>query len=58
MEAVDRQEIDEKRPDEKNWNYIIYHRKDGKAVSMEVLGKICMALGCNIGDIVDVVDEN
>ena len=29
-----------------------------KAVSMEVLGKICMALGCNIGDIVDVVDEN
>ena len=29
-----------------------------KAVSMEVLGKICMALGCNIGDIVDVVNEN
>lgn len=30
-----------------------------KAVSMEVLGKICVALNCNIGDIVDVVkDEN
>ena len=29
-----------------------------KAVSIKVLGKICMALGCNIGDIVDVVDEN
>lgn len=26
-----------------------------KAVSMEVLGKICIALDCNIGDIVDVV---
>lgn len=30
-----------------------------KAVSMEVLGKICVALNCNIGDIVDVIkDEN
>lgn len=29
-----------------------------KAVSMEILGKICMALDCNIGDIVDVVKEN
>ena len=29
-----------------------------KAVSMEVLGKICTALDCNIGDIVDVVKED
>ena len=29
-----------------------------KAVIMEVLGKICMALDCNIGDIVDVVKED
>lgn len=29
-----------------------------KAVSMEVLGKICAALDCNIGDIVDVVKED
>lgn len=29
-----------------------------KAVCMEVLGKICMALDCNIGDIVDVVKED
>ena len=29
-----------------------------KAVSMAVLGKICMALDCNIGDIVDVVKED
>lgn len=29
-----------------------------QAVSMEVLGKICMALDCNIGDIVDVVKED
>ena len=29
-----------------------------KAVSMEVLGKICLAMDCNIGDIVDVVKEN
>ena len=29
-----------------------------KAVSMEDLGKICMALDCNIGDIVDVVKED
>lgn len=28
-----------------------------KAVSMEVLGKICTALDCNIGDIVDVIKE-
>ena len=26
-----------------------------KAVSMEVLGKICIALDCNIGDIVDII---
>lgn len=26
-------------------------------VSMEVLGRICLALDCNIGDIVDVVNE-
>lgn len=26
-------------------------------VSMEVLGRICVALDCNIGDIVDVVKE-
>lgn len=26
-------------------------------VSMEVLGRICRALDCNIGDIVDVVKE-
>lgn len=29
-----------------------------KAVSMEVLGKICVALNCNIGDIVDVIKED
>ena len=29
-----------------------------KAVSMEVLGKICTTLNCNIGDIVDVVKED
>ena len=28
-------------------------------VSMDVLGRICIALDCNIGDIVDVInDEN
>lgn len=26
-------------------------------VSMEVLGRICVALDCNIGDIVDMVKE-
>ena len=29
-----------------------------KAVSMEVLGKICIALDCSIGDIVDVIKED
>ena len=29
-----------------------------KAVSMKVLGKICIALDCNIGDIVDVIKED
>ena len=28
-----------------------------KQVSMEVLGKICKALDCNIGDIVDFINE-
>lgn len=28
-----------------------------QAVSMEVLGRVCVALQCNIGDIVDVVLE-
>ena len=26
-----------------------------KPVSMEVLGRICIALNCNIGDVVDVI---
>ena len=29
-----------------------------KAVRMEVLGKICIALDCSIGDIVDVIKED
>lgn len=29
-----------------------------KAVSMDVLGKICVALDCNVGDIVDVMKKN
>ena len=28
-----------------------------KAVSMEVIGKICIALNCEIGDVVDVLRE-
>lgn len=28
-----------------------------KQVSMEVLGKICKALDCNVGDIVDFIKE-
>ena len=26
-----------------------------KAVSMDVIGKICVALDCNIGDVVDII---
>lgn len=29
-----------------------------QAVSLEVLGKICVALDCNIGDIVEVIKED
>ena len=29
----------------------------GKAVSLDTLGRICIVLNCNIGDIVDVVKE-
>lgn len=29
-----------------------------KAVSMEVLGKICLTLDCDIGDIVELVKQN
>lgn len=28
-----------------------------KQVSMEVLGKICKALDCNVGDIVDFIND-
>lgn len=28
-----------------------------EAVSLDVLGRICLALDCNIGDIVDVISE-
>lgn len=28
-----------------------------QAVSMDVLGRICVALDCNIGDIVDIITD-
>lgn len=31
--------------------------RKGEDVSMEALRKICITLGCNIGDIVEFVDE-
>ncbi|MEI3416548.1 MAG: helix-turn-helix transcriptional regulator [Christensenellaceae bacterium] len=31
--------------------------RKGEDVSLEVLRKICICLGCNIGDIVEFVDE-
>ena len=30
----------------------------GEAVSMDVLGRICAALDCNIGDIVDYIKNH
>ena len=33
-------------------------KKDGAVVSSEVLVKICVALGCTIDDILDIVPEN
>ena len=32
--------------------------RKGEDVSMEALRKICLCLGCNIGDIVEFVEEN
>ena len=32
--------------------------KDGAVVSSEVLVKICTALGCTIGDIMDIVPDH
>ena len=32
--------------------------RKGEDVSMEALRKICICLGCNIGDIVEFVDES
>ena len=32
--------------------------RKGEDVSMEALRKICICLGCNIGDIVELVDES
>ena len=42
----------------KLWKLLIDKMGKNKAVSMEVLGKICIALDCNIGDIVDVIKED
>lgn len=61
METVNRQKIDEKRSDGKKpgiTSSTIAKMGKNKAVSMEVLGKICIALDCNIGDIVDVIKED
>ena len=33
-------------------------KKDGATVSSDVLVKICVALGCTIDDILDIVPEN
>ena len=33
-------------------------KKDGATVSSDVLFKICIALGCTIDDILDIVPEN
>lgn len=30
----------------------------GEIVSMEVLLKVCKTLGCNIGDVMDVIPDN
>ena len=36
-------------------NYTITKMNRGENVTVEVIGKICKALKCNIGDIVDAV---
>lgn len=36
-------------------NFTISKMNRGENVSTEILGRICNALGCNIGDICDVV---
>ena len=33
-------------------------KKDGATISSDVLIKICVALGCTIDDILDIVPEN
>jgi DNA-binding Xre family transcriptional regulator len=33
-------------------------KKDGATVSSDILIKICVALGCTIDDILDIVPEN
>ena len=33
-------------------------KKDGATVSSDVLIKICVALGCTVDDILDIVPEN
>ena len=37
--------------------YTIYKLNRGDNVTTDVLARICKALGCNIGDIIDVVDD-
>jgi len=39
-----------------SWAYITKLSK-GKIASMEVLMKVCRALECNIGDIMDLIPE-
>ena len=39
-------------------HYALSKLSQGKDVSTEVLGKICVALGCTIDDIMEFIPEN
>lgn len=39
-------------------NYTITKMSKGENVTVEILGKICMALNCNIDDIMEFIPDN
>jgi DNA-binding Xre family transcriptional regulator len=38
-------------------NYTITKMSKGENVTVETLGKICAALGCDVGDIMEFIEE-
>ena len=43
---------------DKLWHLLIAKMGRGESVTLETLAKICLALNCGVGDIVDLIRKN